>query len=155
MHSRLLRASVFLFCISCLFKTLSLSRVEANRDRPLGRSFTIFILCLLIALCESLQAPHRSYPSISAATAFRKVPGTMACFYAENDTLSHVIRRGSAGYGCLDKKPPRKNVFVGAVAVSGFKAKAEGVVIPHGPVVDSPWPVHTLDESVAVLRSTL
>ena len=36
--------------------------------------------------------------------------------------------------------------------MSGFKAKAERDVIPHGSVVDSPWPVHTLDESVVVLR---
>ena len=100
--------SVGVFVLHILpFKTFALSRDEANRDRPLGRAFTFSLLCLRIPFCGSLQAPHRSYPSISATTAFRKVPGTMACFYAENDSLSHVIRRGSAGYGCLEKELPR------------------------------------------------
>ena len=80
--------SVGVFVLHTLpFKTLALSREEANRDRSLGRSFTIIFLCL--------QASHYSYPRISAATAFRKVPGTMACFYAENASLESCDQKGA------------------------------------------------------------
>jgi hypothetical protein len=83
-----------------LFITLALSREEANRDQSLGRSFTIIFLCL--------QASHYSYPHISAATAFRKVPGTMACYYARNASVDSCDQTGHSRMWMLGNRASPK-----------------------------------------------
>ena len=136
--------SVGVFVLHTLpFKTLALSREEANRDRSLGRSFTIIFL--------RLQASHYSYPRISAATAFRKVPGTMACYYAENASLESCDQKGHCRIWMLGKRASPKERFCCSSCSEWLQSEGHARPYTAWSVVDSPWPVHTLDASVVVL----
>ena len=102
-----------------------------------------------VLLCVSLQAPCRSYPSIRACTAFRKVPGTMACYYA-GLSLESCDQKGQCRIWMLGKGASLEERFCCSSCSEWLQR--EGRVRPYtaGSVVDSPWSVLTLDASVVV-----